>query len=184
MAIPKELKEAILMMPQKEKDKLLLRLVGKDELLSEQLRVQLLCDQNYILEERQKVYEKITRYVRKFTYNTAGWLLMDIRSLSGYINNHSKITKDKHGEIVLQLHLMESFITKFRDNLEEDVYDADTFAKDLVNRCYKYYTQILKLHEDFYIEFEAQMNTILNFIHSYKACKPFLQEKKLPKKFN
>ena len=54
-----ELKSAILDLPIKEKDKLLLRLINKDETLVEHLHFQLLEDENDLIDRTKKVYEKI-----------------------------------------------------------------------------------------------------------------------------
>jgi hypothetical protein len=75
-------------------------------------------------------------------------------------------------------------INKFAQGLQKQKHRADTFAKDLVSRCDKYLKKLTKLHEDLYIEFDENVNTVLTFIHQYAPCKEFLQEKPLPRRFN
>ena len=54
-----ELKNSILDLPSKEKDKLLLRLINKDETLVEHLHFQLLEDENDLQDRVKNIYEKI-----------------------------------------------------------------------------------------------------------------------------
>src|SRR5690606_18915830 len=107
------LQEAILELPQKEKDKLLLRLIRKDKTLINQLHFQLLEDENDLLARRDgalaalddTLYLMETRLESK-RYYTAKDLLKSLRALSGIVNQHVLITKDKLGELELRLHIL------------------------------------------------------------------------------
>ena len=58
--IPKEVEEAIKEMPEREKDKLLLRLIRKDELLIRKLEYELLGDESDMVFAREEIKEGIT----------------------------------------------------------------------------------------------------------------------------
>lgn len=60
-----ELKNAILDLPSKEKDKILLRLINKDETLVEHLHFQLLEDENDLIDRVNIIYEKIDNQFKK-----------------------------------------------------------------------------------------------------------------------
>ncbi|MEZ4900940.1 MAG: hypothetical protein R2822_03890 [Spirosomataceae bacterium] len=104
-----ELKQAIVLMPQKEKDKLLLRLIGKDENLMQRLIFELIEQGDTLQIRRDDIKTRILR-VAKMTHDTPGWMMMDMRSFSGDISHHLKITKDKYGEIELMLYLLLTFL--------------------------------------------------------------------------
>lgn len=107
--LPKELEKAVLSLPAKEKDKLLIRLIGKNELLIQQLYFQLLEDESDLPHKRAEIKNQILK-VSKMYHDTAGWMMMDMRELNGRITNHIKITKDKYGEIELTLFLLNTFL--------------------------------------------------------------------------
>ena len=108
MAISKDLKEAIVMMPQKEKDKTLLRLIAKDEILMLRLEFELLELGETLQSRRDEIRTRILK-IAKMKHDTPGWMMMDMRSLSGDIGQHVKITKDKYGDIELNLFMLNTF---------------------------------------------------------------------------
>ena len=59
--VPKELEKAILSLPVKDKDKMLLKLVAKSELLIQQLNFQLLEDESDLKEKREEIKSTILR---------------------------------------------------------------------------------------------------------------------------
>src|SRR5262245_50911823 len=103
-----QLKSAITGMPQKEKDKLLLRLVAKDHKLVERLIFELLEGGNTRDERAADLRKSIERRLPwpDQPDNTPGWLLMDLRSLSGDISAHVNATKDKPGEVILSIFMI------------------------------------------------------------------------------
>ena len=107
-AIIPDLKQAITRLPEKEKDKLLLKLVAKDALLVERLEFELIEHGQTVDERRLTIREFIDRTVR-LKQDTAGWIMMDMRTISGYISRHLKVTKDKYGEVELGLYMLNSF---------------------------------------------------------------------------
>ena len=110
-ALDPDLKKAIVRMPGVEKDKLLLRLIAKDAVLTERLQFELVEEGKTIDERRSLIREFIDRTARLHA-DTPGWLMMDMRTVSGYISRHLKVTKDKYGEVELMLYMLNTFYDK------------------------------------------------------------------------
>ncbi|RYU95961.1 hypothetical protein [Emticicia agri] len=177
--IPKELEKAIVSLPVKEKDKMLLRLIGKSELLIEQLQYQLLENESFLNERREEIKKSILR-VSKMTHSTPGWMMMDMRDLNSRITNHVKITKDKYGEIELTLYLLNSFFDNQFSLLEKYNSKSDTVALYIAKRTEFILKKLPKLHEDYYIEFERDVNKLLERVHKY-APSYYARQMDLPK---
>ena len=164
--IPKELEKAILSLPIKDKDKLLMKLVAKSELLIQQLNFQLLEDESDLKEKREKIKSSILR-VSKMYHDTAGWMMMDMRDLNGRITNHVKVTKDKYGEVELTLYLLNTFFDNQLAHLEHYSGKTDTISLYMVRRTEFILNKLPKLHEDYYVEFEREINKLLERVHTY-----------------
>jgi hypothetical protein len=164
--LPIELEKAVLSLPQKEKDKLLIRLIGKNDLLIQQLYFQLLEDESDLPNKRAEIKNHILKVSRMY-HNTAGWMMMDMRELNGRITNHVKITKDKYGEIELILFLLNTFFDNQLPNLEHYNSKTDSISLYFAKRTEFLMKKIPKLHEDYYVEFERDVNKLLERVHKY-----------------
>lgn len=177
--ITKELEKAIQGLPAKEKDKMLLRLIGKNDLLVQQLQYQLLEDESF-LEERRAAVKKSILSVSKMYHDTPGWMMQDMRNLNAQITTHVKVTKDKYGEVELTLYLLNTFFENQFKLLEKYNSKSDTLALYVAKRTEFVLKKLPKLHEDYYIEFEREVNKLLERVHSY-APAYYAREMKLPK---
>ena len=166
--IAKELKEAICQMPQKEKDKILLRLIAKDEMLIARLEHELFGDENETKALAEEIKEDIDR-VMNYNHDTPGWLMMAMRSINGDITRHVKITKDKIGEIELTLYLLSQTFQKQKDFLAKYAYRADTFGGYVCKRTDTVLKKIIKLHSDLQFDYKNDVEFILDFLHTSKA---------------
>jgi hypothetical protein len=187
MKINNELKNAILMMSAEEKDKLLLKLIAKDETLIARLQCQLLEDEADIENRRAEISSEIKSYLSaKRGFSTPGLLMMGMRDCNGYITHHVKITKDKLGEIELTLELINTAFSKHQSMLllYQNDERADNFAKYVVKRADFVLQKLAKIHEDYYVEYESAVNQMLQYLADYAPCKMWIQEMKLPKKWN
>src|SRR5690606_19015249 len=116
----------ILDLPIKEKEKLLIRLIRKDKTLINQLHFQLLEDESDLHKRRETALSNIDaainhiETVKHNRYYNPRKLLLDLRMISGYVNSHFLITKDKSGEIELRLHIL---LETFRNAGEFFQYD-------------------------------------------------------------
>jgi hypothetical protein len=178
------LKKAILAMPEPEKDKLLLRLVAKDEMLVAKLHHQLLEDDSDTEHQRQTLLAEIEKMASYEYYDTPGWLMMAMRDFNGYITRHVKVTKDKHGEVLLTLALVNRPFGKHRAMLNQHAGRADTFAEYVAKKADFIMKKLAKIHPDYYVEFEDEVNEMLASLHSYGPCKYWVRELTLPKKLS
>ncbi len=162
MVFEKEFKEAIVNLSIKEKDKLLLRLLKRDIPLANQLYFELVSTQT--IEDRRTELEEI---VRERAANigkrskSIQHLQLQMRSLSGYITEQVKITKDKLGEISLNL-LMLNEILKATDP-KSSFFQRGKFQKFgvyVIARAFKLLVLINAMHEDYQTDFREDLETL------------------------
>ncbi|TLV00005.1 hypothetical protein [Dyadobacter luticola] len=178
MALPDILKKAIVHMPVKEKDKLLLRLITKDKTLSDRLHFELIEDSSTIPERREDITANIIR-TSKFNQNTPGWILMDMRNLSGDIAYHVKVTKDKIGGLELNLFLLNTFMEKYPDILKTYSSRADTCALYIAKKALTIVNQFNKLEEDYRVDYLKDANRMLASVYSL-CSKMYARQLELP----
>ncbi len=179
--IDDDLKIAIVQMPQKEKDKLLLRLVAKDKKLVERLIFELV-EKGTTTDSRAVDIRRNINHQLPYsdTYNnTPGWLMMDLRSLNGVITAHVQATKDKPGEVILGAYLFAEAVRRNADMLHKMQRRADKLAPYMAKRAADLLKKAAKIHEDYYLEFRQDITELLEFLHNYAPAKAYLGD--LPK---
>ncbi len=174
MTYPKEFKEAIAALPSKEKDKLILRLLKKDLVLANRLMFELVSETT-VDERRSQLEQSVRTQVGWMAerFYSPGYLHMDMRYLSGEINEHVSITKDRFGEAYLNLVMLTEVLDKVGP-LTMDFAMAKTrkFALYIVARAFKIMVMISKLHEDYWMEFEDLTTKLGHLIGKY----PYLMD--------
>ena len=158
-----ELKKAISQLSNKEKDKLLFRLLPKDAALVAQLEFQLLEGGETKEERRNELNEEIDKRLERYQsyYYSPGYLLLELRDISGMINRHVKMTKDKYGEIELNFQLLNTTLTFFGDYLREaSAYRCRTLNDYVIKRSLKLLQLLGKLHEDYILDFRPAMEEL------------------------
>lgn len=178
MALPDQLKKAIIQIPAKEKDKLLIRLITKDKTLTDRLHFELLENSATIPERREEITNRITR-TSKFNQNTPGWVLMDMRELSGEISYHVKVTKDKAGAIELNLFLMNTFMESYQSILKTYSSKADTCALYIAKKAQTILNGLNKLDEDYRFDYIRDTNIMLGFVHQL-CSKMYARQMEIP----
>ncbi len=164
MTIPKELKEAILDLPVKEKDKLLLRLLKKDVTLLNRLEYELLADGD-LESHRLEVKEKLERRLASHVHDTPGIIMMEMRYASGDITEHVRITKDKIGEISLQLFMLTYALNQGKSIINNASYEKSyKLATYTVARIFKILALTQKQHEDLFLEFQEMLDELRDLI--------------------
>ncbi len=158
-----EFKKAVEGMSPKEKDKLLFRLLPKEPALVEKLSFQLLEDGSSTEERRDEVKYLINNRLEKYEeyFYTPGYLQMELRTLSGEITRHVKTTKDKYGEVMLNLFMLNKTMELYND--EVMLFHREktrTFNEYVVKRTLKIYALLEKLHEDYLVDFKEDMQTL------------------------
>ncbi len=166
----KEFKEAISQLPSIEKDKLILRLLKKDLTLANRLLFELLST-NTVDEERQNIEKRIKLRVEQITnsFYSVGYLNMDVRYLSGEISDHVKRTKDKFGEVSLNLLLLTEVLHKNHFNiLRATPGKARNFCIAVIARVFKTLILINKMHPDYRLDFSLNMEKVGKLISNNK----------------
>lgn len=181
-----ELKTSILQLPEKEKDKLLLRLIRKDRTLIQQLHFQLLEDQIDLEERRQRTLklvnleiDRMERQLGAHKYYNPRDLLLDLRSMSGIVNQHFLITKDKLGEVELRLHILSMTFRHAGKFFEYANHANEKLLSYCVGRIKNVFTAYEKLHEDLQFDYTEKLNELLEFAYS-SALKNYLLELSIP----
>jgi hypothetical protein len=166
MTFEKDFKEALSNLSPVEKDKLILRLLKKDIILAKRLQYELLSEES-VEDKRNQLQEILDKKIESAVnhFQSPGYLSMDIREMSGMITEHVKITKDKFGDIWLNLYML----TKLVPNLEKQLtYHSkrqnDKFYIPALARIFKVLMGIVKLHEDEQYEFKENLELLGNSI--------------------
>lgn len=178
MPIHDQLKKAIIQMPQKEKDKLLLRLITKDTTLTDKLFFELIEDSATIPERREAIMGRISR-ISKIIQDSPGWILMDMRNLSGDITYHVKVTKDKVGALELNLFLLNTFLDKYADKLRGYSSRTDKVAMYIAKKALTTLNGFNKLDEDYHFDYKRDVNHMLKQVHQL-ASKMYAKQLELP----
>lgn len=161
MKLPDEFKEAISRLSSNEKDKLIFRLLKKDLALANRLLFELVSDKS-VEQAREEVKNRLERLIQRNLPNfySCGVLNMEVRELSGIINDHVSITRDKFGEISLNLFMINSVLATNRQNiLSQSEKNAKKFCTAVIARAFKIMLLIKKIHEDYFIEFQDDLRT-------------------------
>ncbi len=167
-----ELKKAISGLSHKEKDKLLFRLIAKEPILAQQLVFKLLED-GASAEERR---EDLARFIEKELvdyqkyYYSPGYLLLELRSLSAKITNHVKTTKDKYGEIALNLLMLNKALGLFGPKIcTVRPQKSRTLNTYVVKRAMKLCILLQKIHSDYTLDFQESMRELGEHIDNQPA---------------
>ncbi|MDR2466799.1 MAG: hypothetical protein LBD35_05340 [Prevotellaceae bacterium] len=164
MIFDKAFKEAIGRLSSSEKDKLIFRLLKKDLDLANQLYFELVSGDSKE-SRRKETLKKLQKMVNSAKepqyYFSPGILLMHMRDTSGVINEHVKITKDKYGEVSLQIFVLKEFLkihnTFFKDSPLKKAYTMNIY---FVVKAFKIMVLLKKMHEDSLLDFADDLAEI------------------------
>ncbi len=162
MKFTKEFKEAISNLPEKEKDRLLFRLLKKDLNLVNRLTFELI-DESSVDDHRKIMEQRVLERTKEITnyFYSPGYLMMNMRYLSGEITEHSKITKDYFGEAYLNLLMLVEILKNGNKNIEKaGTVKNRKLGVYIVTRAFKIMILIKKLHSDLFIEFEENLSEL------------------------
>lgn len=170
----KDLKLEIKSLPEKEKDKLLLRLIAKDKILTEHLHFKLLEDDQDLLRRLDEltdiIHMEIDLLKNSRKQNSKETLLV-MRKLNGQINHHAKVTKDLETELELRLLLLNLLPIQFNEAVFSALYKYNEklmlyFVKTAIAFLNKYD----KLHEDLQFDFREELNALLHKIYHHRTA--------------
>lgn len=174
MKLSDNLKNAISQLPEKEKDKLLFRLIPKNADLVAQLEFRLLEDGETVEIRREELKESIQKslYYSVKNYYSPGYLMMALRSMSGAITKHVRTTKDKVGEVELNLlmlnHVLSECGSKLKNANHKKILNFDDYV---IKRTIKIMDLVQKIHEDYRIEFEDSIQALGGNISNINSTK-------------
>ena len=170
----KDLKAAITALPVKEKDKLLLRLIAKDKVLTEHLHFKLLEDETDLESRRLTLLEEIDDAIQHLNADkklSSKDTLSVMRSLNGRINHHFKVTKDLSSEFELRLHLLNNLPVNIKDAVYSPLQAYnEKLAVYFVKAALSAYKKYLKMHEDLQYDFSDAFTGVLNKVHQGKMA--------------
>lgn len=157
-----ELKKALSLLPEKEKDKLLFQLLRKDKILEKKLYFKWVETKSIeeIRQEKQDFIQKHFDYYQKSRI-VAHYLLRSSREINKIIAEHVTITKDSFGEISLNLFFIKNMLT-YINNAEKEYpyYELYDLGKYLIIKVIRVLLWITKQHEDLHLDFKHDVISI------------------------
>ncbi|MCF6222565.1 MAG: hypothetical protein L3J34_02430 [Flavobacteriaceae bacterium] len=162
MKFEKEFKEALRNLPVKEKDKLILRLLKNDLTLANRLTFELLSTTS-IDDRRSEMEDRIKLRVERITesFYRPSYLMMEMRDLSGEINEHVSVTRDKLGEASLNTIMLIEVLKGNNTNIEKFTYgNSYKFCIYIIARAFKILLMIDRLHSDYRMEFNEDLKKL------------------------
>ena len=162
MTFDPEFKKALQSLADKEKDKLILRLLRSNLPLANRLRFELV-DTDSVEDKREQVRLRVIKRIRQAVerYYSAGYLLMDVREISGEINEHVAVTKDKQGEISLNCIMLRQLLEQSNERIAMEKRGRSyTLCIYIVARVFKVLMLMQKQHEDLHLEFRDDIEAI------------------------
>ena len=166
MEYSKEFKQALSEFSSIEKDRLIFRLLKKDQLLSKKLYFELI-DPETTDQKRDQMEENIrekTMLAAKYIANPKYYLVI-IRRISAEITEHVKVTTDKFGEVYLNLFLVDQILENndsFAQQRFDNVYKLYIY---LINKIIRALLLIKKIDEDYWMEFDEILGKIDDKVH-------------------
>ncbi|SOE22275.1 hypothetical protein SAMN06298216_2721 [Spirosomataceae bacterium TFI 002] len=179
--ISKELEGAILALPLKEQNRLLLRLIAKNDILIEQLHYKLLETPEDLPYRKGNIKEDIDEKL-KYSFRYPTEMLWEIKRLNSSITRYRRVTTDKYGEVELGLYLIGAVLSSNINFLEILSSRTEKLSLYLVKRMIMILKNLSKLDREYYIDFEKDVSYILDEMHK-KITRIHARQLDLPTKF-
>lgn len=162
----KDLKAEILALPQKEKDKLLLRLIAKDKVLTERLHFLLMEDEGSLRERTTVLKEEIILLEQNLKNESSKDVLIALRKLTKSINHFFKVTKANFEDVELRIFLFNHTPSEFKSKFFPSYKNYDQlfevyFIKSILATIKKFE----KLHEDLQFDLREDLNLLLSKVY-------------------
>lgn len=175
----KDLKNEILALPTKEKDKLLLRLVAKDKVLTEHLHFLLLEDEENLRERVAALKEEIVETSRNL--KSAKEALLNLRKMIKLINHFLKVTKANYEDVELRIFLLNNTETEFKMRIFSSFKNYEhLFSIFFVKSARATFNKFEKLHEDLQFDLREDLNKLLSKVY-HKSMATIALDLGLPK---
>lgn len=159
MEYSKEFKAALSQLSPAEKDRLIFRLLRKDEILSKKLYFELI-DEETVDQKRDAMEELIKEkieYASKYISNQKYFIVL-IRKISAQITEHVKVTTDKFGDISLNLLLINEILESNEKLSRQKFNDVYKLYLYMINKIVKALALTKKLDEDYWMEIDEYLS--------------------------
>ena len=170
----KDLKQAIVDIPPKEKDKLLLRLIAKDKVLTEHLHFKLLENEQDLNARHLALKSEIDGAMELLNMDkrlSSKDTLTVFRKLNGQINHHYKVTKAVNSEVELRIYLLHQIPLVFNENVFSSLYKyQDKLSTYYLRTTLSMMNKYKKLHEDWQFDLSGDVDNLLNKIYTSKLA--------------
>ena len=175
------LKEAVLSLSEKEKDKLLIRLINKDKMLLKQLHYELLEDQSdlegrveHLKEELNDLYLRWGSSIKNLPlYPNYKEISSLLRRGNGMINEHERITKDRYSVLECRLLLLNEAFQRYPNLFSSSALEpAIKLHKYVIGRIKNVLKLYDKLHEDLQFDLQAELEAALSFAQAHGLRHP------------
>lgn len=170
----KDLKEAIIKIPAKEKDKLLLRLIAKDKVLTEHLHFKLLEDESDLAERHQSLknqVDEMSAELEKERRLSSKDTLVVFRRLNGLVNHHYKVTKAVNSEVELRIYLLNHIPLVFGETVFSPLYKyQEKLSTYFLRTTLSVFKKYQKLHEDWQFDLREQFDYLLDKVYNSKMA--------------
>ncbi|MFF5384230.1 hypothetical protein [Pedobacter suwonensis] len=166
----KDLKTAIAALPVKEKDKLLLRLVAKDKVLTEHLHYKLLEDETDLEDRKERIKAEVEEQITELKKLNAKEALVKVRKMVTAVNHFYKVTKDPVGEVELKLFILNTIPLDYKKSIFGYRDFMMLFSVYYIKTVAVTINKFKKLHEDLQFDFAENLNQLLDKIYSSKLA--------------
>jgi len=159
MEYSKEFKTALSQLSSIEKDRLIFRLLRKDEILSKKLYFELIDEET--VDQKRDAMEEIIKekveYASKYISNQKYFIVL-IRKISAQITEHVKVTTDKFGDISLNLLLINEILESNEKLSRQRFNDVYKLYLYIINKIVKALVLTKKLDEDYWMEIDKYLS--------------------------
>lgn len=166
----KDLKTAITSLPVKEKDKLLLRLVAKDKVLTEHLHYKLLEDETDLEDRKERIKADVDEQIPELKKLNAKEALVKVRKMITLVNHFYKVTKDPLGEVELKLFILNAVPFDYKKSIFGYRDFMMLFSIFYLKTVAVTINKFKKLHEDLQFDLSEDLNQLLDKIYSSKLA--------------
>lgn len=170
LAEHKDLKAAIIDLPCKEKDKLLLRLIAKDKVLTEHLHYKLLEDESDLEDRKERIKKEIEDQLPELKKLNAKDATVKIRKMITSVNHFYKVTKDTFGEVELKIFILNIIPIDYRGKIFAYRDFALLFSVFYLKTVTVTINKFKKLHEDLQFDLSENLNQLLHKIYTSKLA--------------
>lgn len=171
-----ELKEAVLNLPPREKDKLLIRLINKDKLLIKQLHYRLLENEEDLSRRIETLKNNLNKLANKDYFEIENSLKTSninnqislLRQQNMLINEHEKVTKDVFSAVECRLLTLETAFTNNAILFQRTELNSTIKLRKYISTQLRItFNKFDKLHEDLQFDLKDSYELVMTFAEQH-----------------